>query len=234
MPSFVDLVRRIPGIIVRETEDLAARTRFGIGGPAEVYVEATEPEPLATTVRLCKERGRTFYILGDGSNVIVSDHGFRGVILRFTGHRISIDGNRVQADAGASLQGLVTATINAGLEGLHTLERIPGLVGGAVYGNAGAYGHQIDEMHVETRYFDGTEFRTRADGEFNYRESIFKRRKEWVILSTRLEMQRADPAELRAEAARIREVRDKKFPTTMRCAGSIFKNFDSFYECRLI
>ncbi len=218
-------MRRIAGVEVRENEQLAGRTRFGIGGPADIFVEADEPEAVARTVRICRDAGCPVYILGDGSNVIVADEGFRGLILKFAGDRITIDGDRVEVEAGAALQSLVTATIDAGLAGLHTLERIPGLVGGAVYGNAGAYGRQIDEIHVETRYFDGAEFQTRTGCEFEYRESVFKRSKDWIILSTRLEMESADPAELREEARRIRQVRDEKFPPTMRCAGSIFKNF---------
>ena len=180
---------------------------------------------MAETIGACRDAGFPVYVLGEGSNVIVSDEGFRGLILRFSGERIAIDGDQVEVETGATLQSLVIATIEAGLAGLHTLERIPGLVGGAVYGNAGAYGRQIDEIHVETRYFDGVEFQTRTDCEFDYRESVFKRHKDWIILSTRLHMERADANGLRAEAKRIREIRDEKFPPTMRCAGSIFKNF---------
>ena len=225
MSSVAQELRRIKGVDVRENESLAGRTRFGIGGAADIFVETAEAEAIARTVRVCRDAALPVYVLGEGSNVIVSDDGFPGLILQFTGKCISIDGNQVEAEAGATLQSLVTATVDAGLAGLHTLERIPGLVGGAVYGNAGAYGRQIDEIHVETRYFDGADFQTRTDCEFEYRESIFKQNKDWVILSTRLKMESADPAELRAEARRIRQVRDEKFPTTMRCAGSIFKNF---------
>jgi UDP-N-acetylmuramate dehydrogenase len=118
------------------------------------------------------------------------------------------------------------ATVAAGLEGLHTMTGIPGWVGGAIYGNAGAYGHSIHEFVESVRYSDGSSIHEIANAacEFRYRESIFKRHKDWVVLETRLRLPAGDPATLRATAAGILNVRNEKYPPTMRCAGSIFKN----------
>jgi UDP-N-acetylmuramate dehydrogenase len=99
-------------------------------------------------------------------------------------------------------------------------------VGAAVYGNAGAYGHSISERVRSVRFFDGHGVRIfgNAGCEFAYRESVFKRRKDWVIFSTELSLEPADPAELKRTASEIQAIRDEKFPVMMKCAGSIFKN----------
>jgi UDP-N-acetylmuramate dehydrogenase len=128
--------------------------------------------------------------------------------------------------AGAELQALVDYCIDHGFKGIETMTGIPGSVGAAVYGNAGAYGHSIDERIERVRFFDGAEIRvfTRAECEFRYRESIFKRHKDWVIFSAELEMSAAQPEGLRKTAADILKIRLEKYPPTMKCAGSIFKN----------
>jgi UDP-N-acetylmuramate dehydrogenase len=130
------------------------------------------------------------------------------------------------ADAGAVLQDLVDFANGRGLKGLETLAGIPGSVGAAVYGNAGAYGHSISESVTRVRFFDGTEIRVsdKEECEFHYRESVFKKHKEWIIFSTELLLQPADAAELQKISSDILSVRNEKFPVTMKCAGSIFKN----------
>jgi UDP-N-acetylmuramate dehydrogenase len=216
----------IDGLKVQENVELRRRTRFGIGGVADLYAETAEAEAFAQAVGICRSRGYRFYVMGDGSNVIVSDDGFRGLILRFVARSLSRDGLTVWADAGASLQSLVDFTGEAGLRGLETLAGIPGSVGAAVYGNAGAYGHSISERVTWVQFFDGEKVRrfVNAQCEFDYRESIFKRNKSWVIFRAALECEAASAAMLRKTAREIMAVRDKKFPPTMRCAGSIFKN----------
>jgi UDP-N-acetylmuramate dehydrogenase len=148
------------------------------------------------------------------------------VVLRYTAKSIEIDGPVVRAGAGAVLQDLVDSTIAAGLQGLHTMTGIPGWVGGAVYGNAGAYGHSIHEFVESVRFFDGSAVRELGNAacEFRYRESTFKRHKDWIVLETTLRLPPGDPADLRAAADGIRKIRDEKYPPAMRCAGSIFKN----------
>lgn len=186
----------------------------------------SDAEALAEALAVCRCLGLPFYFLGAGSNLIVSDAGFRGLVLRYEADRIELRGGRVYADVGAELRSLVDFSIRAGLAGIHTLERIPGWVGGAVYGNAGAYGRSMHESVAQVRVLDGETVREfdNAGCEFEYRESIFKRRKDWIVLSCALELESGDGAELAKEAANIRAIRDEKFPPTMRCAGSIFKN----------
>jgi UDP-N-acetylmuramate dehydrogenase len=214
------------GLQVREQVELREYTRFGIGGIADLFAETADPEAFACAVGVCRAYSYPVYVMGDGSNVIVSDDGFRGLILRFVARGLSRDGRSVTADAGAPLQSLVDYAIDAGLRGLETLAGIPGSVGAAVYGNAGAYGHSISERVEWVQLFDGGGVRklNNAECEFDYRESVFKRHKNWVIFRSGLALDHDDAAELRRTAAEIMAVRDKKFPPTMRCAGSIFKN----------
>lgn len=165
-------------------------------------------------------------VIGGGSNLVVSDCGFRGVVLRFTGSRVEVQGTMVRCEAGAVLQDLVDLTIAKGLAGIHTMTGVPGWVGGAIYGNAGAYGRSIDQSVRRVRFFDGAEMRGFGPQEcrFRYRESTFKENKGWIVFSTDLALSEDDPAELKTRADEILSIRNAKYPPTMKCAGSIFKN----------
>jgi UDP-N-acetylmuramate dehydrogenase len=221
-----DELQALHGLVVRARVELRHLTRFGIGGVADLLAETADPEIFARVVGISRTRGYPLYVMGDGSNVIVSDDGFRGLILRFVARGLSRNGHAVMADAGAPLQSLVDYAIDAGLRGLETLAGIPGSVGAAIYGNAGAYGHSISERVESVELFDGERVRKfgNTECEFDYRESIFKRHKGWVIFRGGLALEPHDAAALRKTASEIMAVRDKKFPPTMRCAGSIFKN----------
>jgi UDP-N-acetylmuramate dehydrogenase len=220
------LLAATPNLQVCAGAPLARYTRFGVGGPADVYAETASEEALIEALRLVRASGAALVVIGGGTNLIVSDAGFRGVVLRFTAAGIRGQPTRVEADAGAELDSVVKFAGKAGLAGIETLAGIPGSFGAAVYGNAGAYGHSLSEVVERVRFFDGSVVREFArDGcEFAYRESAFKRHKEWIVFSARLELAPGDAAALQAAAEEIRSVRDAKFPQSMRCAGSVFKN----------
>jgi UDP-N-acetylmuramate dehydrogenase len=216
----------IPGLALSVRVPLSRYTRFAIGGVADLYAETTSENAFVAARAAARETAIAVAVIGDGTNLIVSDDGFRGLVLRYRAGRIRSEGNRVSVDAGASLEALVDFTLQRGLAGVETLAGIPGSVGGAVYGNAGAYGHSISERIASVRLFDGGQVRTLAGREcrFQYRESLFKSHKEWTIFSAELRLDPADPAALRRTAAGIVETRSRKFPSTLKCAGSIFKN----------
>jgi UDP-N-acetylmuramate dehydrogenase len=205
---------------------LSERTRFGIGGPAELYVEAASQPALCAALQITRSSGVNYSVIGAGTNLIVSDEGFDGIVLRFTAHGISSDGATLWAEAGAELQALVDYSIEHGLRGLETMTGIPGSVGAAIYGNAGAYGHSIDERVQEVRFLDGDTIRSLTGPEcrFRYRESVFKERKDWIIVGVELRMTQAPAPELRRIADEILKIRLAKYPAGMKCAGSIFKN----------
>ena len=217
----------IPNLIIEPRADLSRHTRFGLGGRCDALVDAGTAAALATGIAALRAAEAPFAVIGGGTNLIVADEGFPGIVLRYTSRRLRSAGNRVSAGAGAVLDDLVDFANAHGLGGLETLAGIPGWVGGAVYGNAGAYGHSISERIRRVRFFDGNRVRALDNPacEFQYRESIFKRRKDWIVFSCDLALDPADPAGLLGTSAGIREIRNRKFPPSMRCAGSIFKNF---------
>lgn len=217
---------RIPGLTVTPNALLSQYSRFGIGGPADLLVDAPDEDALTAAIDALGASQTAHVVIGGGSNILAHDDGFRGVVLRYTGSGLVVSGSRIRVQAGAVLQDLVDASIGHGLAGLHTMTRIPGWVGGAIYGNVGAYGHSIQERVAGVRFFDGTGMREfdNAACAFHYRESTFKQNKQWIITSAELEFPRGDSAQLRREADEIRNIRDEKYPSTMKCAGSIFKN----------
>ncbi len=222
----IDRLAGIPYVSVSEGTLLSGHTRFGIGGPAALYVEAASEPAFCVALRIAQSSGASSIVIGAGTNLIVSDVGFDGIVLRFTANQISSDGTLVRAEAGAELQALVDYSIDHGLRGLETMTGIPGSVGAAIYGNAGAYGHSIDERVERVRFLDCDVTRsfTASECQFRYRESIFKQHKDWIILGVELRMTPAPAAELRKIAHDILKVRLEKYPVSMKCAGSIFKN----------
>ena len=222
----IDLLASIPDVFVSQGVLLSRHTRFGIGGPAGAFVQASSEEAFAEALRVSRGSGCAYSVIGDGTNLIVSDQGFDGIVLRLTAKTIEREGAIVRAAAGAELQALVDYSIDHGLGGLETMTGIPGSVGAAVYGNAGAYGHCIEERVRQVRFLDGAAVRSFGPSEcnFHYRESIFKEHKEWIILSVELAMTPASAAELRETAGKIFRIRLEKYPASMKCAGSIFKN----------
>ncbi len=158
MPSTEETQQRlaeIPNLTVLTGAPLSRYTRFGIGGPADIYAETESVDSFVAALTSARASGWPVMVIGDGTNLIVSGAGFRGVVLRYRASRLTADGTRVSADAGAVLQDLVDFTVDRGLKGLETLAGIPGSVGAAVYGNAGAYGHSISERVVSVRFYDG-------------------------------------------------------------------------------
>ena len=217
---------KIPDLTVSMDVPLSRYTRFGIGGPADLYAETGSVEAFTAALAAARVSGVPTMVFGGGTNLVVSDGGFRGIVLRYRGDRLGAADGRVIAEAGAVLQDLVDFAIERGLQGLETMAGIPGSVGAAVYGNAGAYGHSLSERVVNVRFHDGREIRTLANEacQFRYRESIFKSHKDWIVFSTELLLEPADAAALRQTAADILKMRNQKFPVTLKCAGSIFKN----------
>lgn len=202
---------------------LSEYTRFGIGGPADVLVEASTPAEFIAELQSAEPPR---IILGAGTNLVVSDEGYRGTVLRYRGKTIIHQDGIVRADSGADLEALVLYCIENGLAGLESMMRIPGWVGGAVYGNAGAYGQSIHEVLTRVEVFDGVSIKwlENADCDFSYRSSGFKKQKNRLILSAEFKLREGDPASLKARAREIQDIRDAKFPPSMKCAGSIFKN----------
>jgi UDP-N-acetylmuramate dehydrogenase len=222
----METLAAIPDLTLIPEAPLAQYTRFGIGGPASLFCDTTNAQSFVRALRTVRESRLPHVVIGGGTNLIVSDKGFSGVVLRFTGSLIEQRGTVLHVEAGAVLQDVVDRSVSSGLKGMETMTGIPGYVGAAIYGNAGAYGHSIQERVESVLFTDGnrTQIFGNKECQFRYRESIFKTRKEWLILSAKLCFSEADTGELTETAQKIRVIRDAKYPPTMKCAGSIFKN----------
>ncbi len=209
--------------MLRENEPLANHTRFGLGGPADQWIDC---ETAAEFIDEIRRDPPGLLVLGGGTNLLAADAGYRGTVVRYTGRQIRIEDTTVVVDSGADLEDVVRAANAAGLAGLESMMRIPGWVSGAIYGNAGAYGQSIQDVVEAVEIFDGRDRRWLAGAEcgFAYRTSAFKSHREWKILTVRLKLSSGDPVALAARSEEIRAIRDEKFPVTLRCAGSIFKN----------
>jgi UDP-N-acetylmuramate dehydrogenase len=216
----------IPDLFLQTDVPLAACTRFGIGGPARILADSSSPAAFTSALHSVRGHSWPHVVIASGTNLIVSDSGFDGIVLRYQAAAIQAKNLQLTVDAGAALQDVVDFTINCGMEGIQSMTGIPGTIGAAVYGNAGAYGQSIDQRVSTVEFTDGDaqHVLTGAECEFEYRESIFKRRKDWVILKAVLNLRPGDSALLYSSAFEIRNIRDAKYPPTMKCAGSIFKN----------
>src|SRR5271163_414428 len=198
----------IPNLHVFVNASLARYTRFEIGGPARALLDAGDERALIDAWRVLEETGWRRTVIGGGTNLVVADGGFAGGVVRYTAREIGFDGEVVRVEAGALLQDLVDATVVRGLKGLETMTGIPGWVGGAIYGNAGAYGRSMNEIVDSVRFFDGTSIREvdSAGCDFHYRESAFKQHKDWIILSATLRFATGDRDELQATADSILKI----------------------------
>ncbi len=221
-----DSLAGIPHLRLLADEPLARHTRFGIGGTATLFCDAPDQDSFVAALKTLQQAALPHVVIGGGTNLIVADTGFAGVVLRFSGAGIQVEDTLLRAEAGTVLQDVVDRSIMRGLKGMQTMTGIPGFLGGALYGNAGAYGQSIQERVVTVRATDGerTAVFSKAECHFQYRESWFKNHKDWVILEADLRFEEGDATELQKAADEIRRVRDKKYPPSMKCAGSIFKN----------
>ena len=207
---------------------LAPLTTLKIGGPAEWYFPAETPDDLVLALRTAREAGVPVMLLGDGSNVLISDRGIKGLMVHNRARRIVVQGQRLFAESGALLSELVECSRSNSLTGLEFAAGIYGTVGGAVFGNAGAYGKAIgDILHAaEVLTADG-ERRTvaPAEFEFTYRQSACGRKK-WVVLSAEVSLRSGSQETIGAEIDRIIAIRATKLPVGLPSAGSYFKNIE--------
>ena len=224
--SYRDVVRGLRGEVLWQ-EDLKRRTTFGIGGPADVWVEPADEEGLAAVAGRSRAAGCPCLVLGSGSNVLVPDEGFRGVVLHPGGalSGAAFEGRLARAGAGLLLGALLRRAQEAGLAGLEWSAGIPGSVGGAVATNAGARGESFGDCVRAVRAVaaDGNFITLRREElGFGYRRSALPR--DAVVVEVELELEPGEPARIAALSEEFMEKRRASQPTGMRSAGSVFKN----------
>lgn len=216
-------------IEIRSQVPLASLTTFQIGGEARFFVEVTDESGLREAVQWAKGQGVEFRILAGGSNVLVSDVGFHGLVIHIVPGDWSIDESGVlTTDPGCNLLELIRAAAATGWGGLERMAGIPGTVGGAARGNAGAFGTEIKDVAVRVDAFnvETGEFRSFENAEcaFSYRMSFFKQHPEWFITKVAVQLQPVDPAESSQLIENTIAEREKRHLQNVRAAGSYFMN----------
>lgn len=211
-------------------QPLGSYTTFRIGGPASRLIELSEPEELLRLVRDMRDAGIAWRLIGQGSNLLIPDSGYRGLVLVFRspGTSIRAEGEHISAPGGALIHDAVLKATDSGLSGLEFAAGIPGTVGGAIYGNAGAYGIAIGDVLESVELIDTNgNVRTVAAEElrFSYRASDLKHTGE-IVLKADLKLERGDAAESRKLVEKYLDRRRRRHPDLKcrPCAGSFFKN----------
>jgi UDP-N-acetylmuramate dehydrogenase len=237
IPSITDRLARLPDVDLKTDEMIAPYTSYKIGGPAAIWVAPRSETAIGQVLAATHAVGVPLFILGRGSNLLVSDKGWPGVTL-YLGDNISgwrFAGTEATALAGTSLLDLIRAAVAQGLAGMELMAGIPGGVGGALRMNAGAFGQEIEQTTLAVKGFrlDGTSFEaTRAEINFSYRR--VPDLEEVVISSGRFGFKTADPGTLEKRMDEILKLRTKKQPLDYPSCGSVFKRPPGYYAGALI
>ena len=219
-------------------EQMSGHTTFRIGGPADYFVTPSGTDEIAEIVRLCRDEDVPYYVIGNGSNLLVGDKGYRGVIIQIykNMNRIDVQGREIPVQAGALLSRTAAAACEAGLTGMEFASGIPGTLGGAVRMNAGAYGGEMKQiLKNATVLIPAGEIRTLAADEMKlgYRTSIVSKM-DYIVLEAVLVLTPGSREEIRARMEELKEKRVEKQPLEYGSAGSTFKRPEGYFAGKLI
>lgn len=228
----------VPSEDILKKEPMRKHTTFRIGGEAECFLKISSEEQLIRLIPYFKQVGVAYFILGNGSNLLVSDNGYSGVILQIGDrfNRIQIDGDRMEVQSGALLSAAAKHAQEAGLTGLEFAAGIPGTVGGAIVMNAGAYDGEMKQIVERVRVLSDEGEILELDNatmEFGYRTSIIKNRR-FIVLSTTLKLEPGNPEAIRARMEELNQRRREKQPLEFPSAGSTFKRPEGYFAGKLI
>ncbi len=227
---------------IKREELLSRHTTFRIGGPADFFVEVKSAAEAAGVLALCREEGVPYLLIGSGSNLLVSDRGCRGVVIKFSGElcgaEFEEDGDilRARAGAGTPLAQFAREIAAHGGAGFEFAAGIPGSVGGGVYMNAGAYGGEIRDFLTGARVLsaDGAlAYKTAEELELGYRSSRLQR-EEWYVLEAEFAFSRTEPESIRRKIEELAKMRMQRQPLEYPSAGSTFKRPEGYFAGKLI
>lgn len=222
---------------IKKNEPLKNHTSFKIGGPAEEFAEAKSTDDVISLIEYAKEKGIPYMIMGNGSNLLVSDKGVKGLVIKIAKgfDNVEIIGEKVIAEAGILLSKLSNMVADRELSGMEEVSGIPGTLGGGIYMNAGAYGGELKDIVERVTYLSGGEIKVAEKDEldFGYRHSRFSGTDD-IILSAELSLKKGDIAEIREKMADFKERRCSKQPLAMPSAGSTFKRPEGYFAGKLI
>lgn len=236
------IYNELSGIITDEQikleEPMKNHTTFRIGGPAEIFVTPGSIGEVRDIIAVCRKQAVPYYVMGNGSNLLVSDRGYEGVIIQIFKemNEIRIEGDTVAAQAGALLSAIANRALEEGLAGFEFASGIPGTLGGACIMNAGAYGGEMKDVVREVTLLTPEGEIRDVPGEqmeFGYRTSMAARTGA-VILAARIRLRRGDQEAIRARMEELREKRVSKQPLEYPSAGSTFKRPEGYFAGKLI
>src|SRR5713101_7994617 len=225
--SNLDWLRALPGVSL--DEQLASRTSFGIGGPAEFFIESGRVEAIERIIAGCVEREIPYLLLGAGTNLLIADAGVEGLVVRVVNREHSIEGVRVRAGAGLKMLRLARIVADANLRGFEFAIGVPGTVGGAVYQNAGCWGRELREVLIEARGFQpGADQRTWSpkDLQLGYRTSALRDGPLHgsLVIDATIKLERGDGEEAKRLMAKLTNERNQTQPIKTKNCGSVFVN----------
>lgn len=212
-----------------EQEPLANHTTMKIGGPADLFIEPSSVENIEKAMKVIKENDLPWRAIGRGSNLLVSDEGIAGVVLKLGKglDHLEINGTEVKAGAGVSLVNLSVQISKKGYAGLEFASGIPGSVGGSVYMNAGAHGSDMSAILKEAHvlFEDGTlAWLSKEEMKFSYRTSLLQKKKPGIVLEAIFQLKEGDRSEIVERMQNNKNYRKDTQPYNLPCAGSIFRN----------
>ena len=223
---------------IYKEEPMKKHTTFRVGGNADYFIVPKTIEEVKNVVALCKETDMPYYILGNGSNLLVSDKGYRGVIIQIYKemNEICIEGDQIKVQAGALLSKIGSAALEAGLTGFEFASGIPGTIGGAVVMNAGAYGGEMKDVLEEvTALTPGGEaiVLRKEELELGYRTSIIAK-KDYIVLEAKLKLEKGEKDAIKGRMDELKLQRTTKQPLEYPSAGSTFKRPEGYFAGKLI
>ncbi|WP_070000453.1 UDP-N-acetylmuramate dehydrogenase [Cellulosilyticum sp. I15G10I2] len=232
------LCTQIPNENILMNEPMKNHTSFKIGGPADLFVMPTDCTQLVSAVQLCNAHNIPYYIVGNGSNLLIDDKGFRGVIIQLYKNLsdIEIEDTVITADSGALLSKIANVAFEHGLAGFEFAQGIPGTLGGAVAMNAGAYGGEIQDVIIDAQVIDqkGQKITlSKEDLALGYRTSIIQKNK-YIVLKARLLLSRGSKTAISEIMKDLAGRRRDKQPLEKPSAGSTFKRPEGYFAGKLI
>ena len=220
---------------VKYNEPMSKHTTFKVGGIADIFITVDSKEKLLKTLEILKNEKIT--IIGNGSNLLVTDEGIRGIVLKYTANTCEINDTIVKVDSGMTNARLSNTLLNKELTGYEFAAGIPGTIGGAIVMNAGAYGREMKDVVLETEFldFETNEIRIFKNEELNfeYRKSIFENKKG-IILSATFKFEHGNKNEIDEKMKEYAQKRRDTQPLDMPSAGSTFKRGNGFITAKLI
>lgn len=234
----INEISRKHGAVLLYNENLALYSSFKIGGACDALIRVNSAECLRDALLACKENNIPYFVLGKGSNVLISGEGLKGLVILIANDfsEIKPDGEFIDCTAGAALSNICRTARDLSLTGLEFAYGIPGTVGGAVYMNAGAYGGQMEDIVISCTYLDSGGELKEISGEelgFGYRRSFFTDSGK-IIVGVRLQLKRGEMFRIDARMNELLKKRRDKQPLEFPSAGSTFKRPDGDYASRLI